>query len=356
MANISPNQSSSSSSSGDIGVQEQPYQTPVVNYNQPEQHYGQAYPVHGASPYDAPLGIQAQYPNQNTTAVPVQGYPLAPHYQNQGGAAVMAPTINQPNYQPTYQQAPPPAYPQNPVKSPPREDSIFKRLTTFSNERMKTSYNDRKDFIKKVYFLLSLQLVWTALFAGMVVAIEPLRDGIKSTTPIVFVCMGMTFVILIAVFCYKKVAKKHPTNLILLASFTVFESYIVAFICAFYEPLIVLAAAIMTLGITAALTVYAWKTKKDFTTMGGIIVVLACSILLFGFFAIFTYNQILYTVYCLFAVIMYGIFIVYDTQLIAGGRYQELSYDDYILGALLLYIDIIGLFIYILSLFGNKNG
>ena len=90
--------------------------------------------------------------------------------------------------------------------------------------------------------------------------------------------------------------------------------------------------------------------------MGGIIVVLACSILLFGFFAIFTYNQILYTVYCLFAVIMYGIFIVYDTQLIAGGRYQELSYDDYILGALLLYIDIIGLFIYILSLFGNKNG
>ena len=52
---------------------------------------------------------------------------------------------------------------------------------------------------------------------------------------------------------------------------------------------------------------------------------------------------------------LYGFYIVYDTQLIAGGRYDELTYDDYVIGALLLYIDVVGLFMYLLALVGRKS-
>jgi len=53
--------------------------------------------------------------------------------------------------------------------------------------------------------------------------------------------------------------------------------------------------------------------------------------------------------------ILFGIYLIYDTQLILGGKYDQLDLEDYILGALLLYSDIIGLFIQLLQLFGNSN-
>jgi FtsH-binding integral membrane protein len=41
-------------------------------------------------------------------------------------------------------------------------------------------------------------------------------------------------------------------------------------------------------------------------------------------------------------------------MIIGGKRYDFLTYDDYILGAIMLYVDIVGLFIYILELIGGK--
>ena len=53
---------------------------------------------------------------------------------------------------------------------------------------------------------------------------------------------------------------------------------------------------------------------------------------------------------CCVMCVFYGFYIIYDTQLIVGGRKHELSYDDYIIGALMLYVDIIGLFLELLEL------
>ncbi|CAG9321496.1 unnamed protein product [Blepharisma stoltei] len=231
--------------------------------------------------------------------------------------------------------------------------SLFKRLSERAG--MKTMSNDRKSFIRKVYALLCCQLVFTAIFVGIVCAAPPLREGIKHTTAVVILCMVLTIAIMIGVSCNKKWSKRYPYNYYALALFTVFESYIVAFACSYYDQLVVLAAAVSTLVITVSLTIYAWKTKKDFTTVGGMMVITIMSLAMFGFFMIFLYDRVLYTIFCFIAVLLYGFFIVYDAQLIAGGRYQELSYDDYAIAALLMYIDIVGLFLYMLALLSNKN-
>ena len=52
-------------------------------------------------------------------------------------------------------------------------------------------------------------------------------------------------------------------------------------------------------------------------------------------------------------VIVYGLYIVHDTQLIAGDKKYSLSYDDYIVGALIVYIDIVMLFLELLRLLGK---
>ena len=112
----------------------------------------------------------------------------------------------------------------------------------------------------------------------------------------------------------------------------------------------------MTLGVTIGVTAYACFTKRDYTTCGGSLFGLLIGGVLFAvFMGIFYHSRPVQVVVCLIFIIIYTFYIVYDTQLIAGGGRWKLSYDDYIIGAMFLYIDIIGLFIYVLSLIGGKR-
>jgi hypothetical protein len=76
----------------------------------------------------------------------------------------------------------------------------------------------------------------------------------------------------------------------------------------------------MTLGITVALTIYACTTKTDVTMRGGTLFILVMALMMFGIFASFYGGEFMYKLYCLFGVILYGYFIIYDTQLIVGGK------------------------------------
>ena len=57
------------------------------------------------------------------------------------------------------------------------------------------------------------------------------------------------------------------------------------------------------------------------------------------------------------SVVLFGIYLIYDIQLIVGGKRYQLEIDDYIIGALALYIDIIRIFIEILRILQifNRN-
>ena len=227
--------------------------------------------------------------------------------------------------------------------------------SVFGTEAVNHLANDRKGFIKKVYALLCIQLTWTVFFIGIVVGIPEMREGIQKTIGLFYAALVITVLLIISLMCFKKIARKYPQNYILMFTFSSFESYILAFISSYYDPYVVLSAVLITFVVTLSLTIYAFKTKTDFTVCGGILVSVTVSLIMFGFLMIFFYQYYANMLFCELAIILYSIFIVYDTQLIAGGRYDEITLDDYVLGALMLYVDIIGLFLYILSLLGSKN-
>ena len=57
-------------------------------------------------------------------------------------------------------------------------------------------------------------------------------------------------------------------------------------------------------------------------------------------------------------VVLYGLFLIIDTMMIIKGDSMTgkgVGIDDYIIGAMMLYIDIIMMFVYILRLLGDKN-
>lgn len=102
------------------------------------------------------------------------------------------------------------------------------------------------------------------------------------------------------------------------------------------------------------LTLYAIFTRTDFTIMWGIIIVIFVAMLMLGIFSIFVWSPFLHNLYCSLGVIVFGIYLVIDTQMVVGGKRLQLSMDDYVVGALILYIDIIQIFLYMLELFGRR--
>ena len=106
--------------------------------------------------------------------------------------------------------------------------------------------------------------------------------------------------------------------------------------------------------IVLGLTAYACFTKKDFTNMIGYLLVLMMVGIFFLVFGWFVDYPLYHIIIAAFMVFLFGCFLVYDTQMIVGGRNYELSYDDYVLGAMVLYIDIIMIFYYILKILNRS--
>ena len=65
------------------------------------------------------------------------------------------------------------------------------------------------------------------------------------------------------------------------------------------------------------------------------------TILIFCVLALIMRNQVMNLLYLSAMAFFFGIYLVVDTQLVMGNNKYELNDEDYILGALILYIDII---------------
>lgn len=97
----------------------------------------------------------------------------------------------------------------------------------------------------------------------------------------------------------------------------------------------------------------------DIRILWVILVVIASSMLTLAIFSIFAWSPFLYNLYCALGVIVFGIYIIFDTMLITGqlklgNRLFAISLDDYVTAALILYMDIIQMFLYLLALFSKK--
>lgn len=215
----------------------------------------------------------------------------------------------------------------------------------------------RLQFVRKVYAILTLQLLITV---GVTVAsmYSTAFSNFQATYYwIMYILMVLVIVTEIAILC-SKAGRRPPTNYLLLLVFTLCESYMISFICAIVSneqgKSIVLMAAIMTLGIVFATTAYAMITRDDFTVKWGLISVVLMSMLMLAIFGIFWPTPFLYSLYCFLGVLLFGIYLVIDTQLILGGSRIAFTIDEYVAAAMLLYVDIIQIFLYILSMLSRK--
>jgi len=215
----------------------------------------------------------------------------------------------------------------------------------------------RRVFIRKVYSILMIQLAITFGLIALFHFTPAVRDYVRSSQGqwLYWTSYVIFLVVYFALICSKRAARRFPLNMILLGVLTLSMGYMMGMISAFYRIDSVLIAVGITAFVCLGVTIFSFQTKYDFTSCMGVLFVVSLALMGFGIVCIFTYSKVLYTVYAGLGAVVFSIFLAVDTQLIMGGKRHEISAEDHVFAALMLYIDIVYIFIFILSLLGQRE-
>ncbi|KAK9288687.1 hypothetical protein L1049_017150 [Liquidambar formosana] len=204
-------------------------------------------------------------------------------------------------------------------------------------------------FIRKVYVILSIQLLLTVAVAAVVVFVHPISHFLlktKAGLPVFIVILILPFLFLCPLFAYHK---RHPWNFLLLGLFTISIAFAVGLSCAFTKGRIILEAAILTSVVVIGLTLYTfWAVKRghDFNFLGPFLLGSILVLCVFAFIQIcFPLGKLSLMIYGGLASIIFCGYIIYDTD----NLIKRFNYDEYIWAAVSLYLDIVNLFLAMLG-------
>lgn len=220
--------------------------------------------------------------------------------------------------------------------------------------------NIRHGFIRKVFGILFVQLSITcAISAPFVVYADTVRQSMNSTG-FTLLLVGVSIMTVAAVCymsCKPEAGRKYPTNYALLGVITVGMGVLTGVVTTRYTTVSVLGVVGLTGGIVLCLMLFATQTKYDFTGLGPYLLAGLIFLTLFGIVLIFVQSETARYIRAIIGALLFSMYIIYDTQLIVGGSHRkiQMDIDDYVFGALMLYMDIINLFLYLLELFGDRR-
>ena len=219
--------------------------------------------------------------------------------------------------------------------------------------------NIRASFIRKVYGVLSFQLIVTSLFISLSL-IPSVRLFILKNINMFYILNIISAIIslvsILILVCSENLAKKVPINYILLTIFTITESFSLLIFCIQYNPDSIIMAVFLTTGLVVGLSFYACYTNTNFTYLGGILFSSLCLLIVSGLLILLLgKNHIVDIIITSISLLLFSLYLIYDTQLIYGKFGVKYKIDDYILAAINVYLDIINMFIQILKIIGNKS-
>lgn len=239
--------------------------------------------------------------------------------------------------------------------------------------------NARRRFIVKVYSIIAAQLVATFAIGAIIYYsfwskvheikakdmsdAESLKDAkqLEITLYVIMgVCVAGVISCLVAMCCCAENIKRSPGSYIFLSFFTSFYAGLIGVICLQYEINTIVIAMGITCVVVVGLTLFAIFVPVDFTGIGPYLFVALLVMILFSFAVTLTgvfsdpggAVKWMHFGLSVAAVLLFSLYLVYDTQLIMGSSDHKYSYstDDYVFAAINLYLDIMQLFMHILRI------
>ncbi|XP_058106141.1 protein LIFEGUARD 2-like [Magnolia sinica] len=206
-------------------------------------------------------------------------------------------------------------------------------------------------FIRKIYSILTIQMLLTIAVATTVVTVRPISHFFVSSGVglglYIFIII-LPFIVICPLYYYYQ---WHPVNFLLLGVFTVSLSFAVGLTCAFTSGKVILESVILTTAVVVSLTLYTfWAARRghDFNFLGPFLFSAIIVLVVFSLIQmLFPMGKLTMMIYGGLAAIVFSGYIIYDTD----NLIKRYSYDEYIWAAVSLYLDIINLFLSLLTLF-----
>ncbi|CAM4590026.1 unnamed protein product [Leuciscus chuanchicus] len=230
---------------------------------------------------------------------------------------------------------------------PPEESQLV--LSSFDDNTI------RKAFIRKVFSVVTIQLLVTFTVVCVFTFSKTVKTAVQAN---LWVYLSSYIIFLVVAICLSvcsTFSRTHPWNLLGLSVVTLSLSYMVGTVASFHNTDAVVIALGSTLVISFAIIVFSAQTRLDFTVCNGILLILAVNFLMFGFFCIFFYSRVLQVLYGCLGALLYAVFLAVDCQLVMGRQKYSLNPEEYVFAALIIYLDIIMIFLYILMILGGGS-
>lgn len=217
----------------------------------------------------------------------------------------------------------------------------------------------RKGFVRKVYGVLSTQLLVTfsLAFPIMLYTQQLSKQALQILWAVGTLGSMMT---LLTMHCCRDVVRGYPW--VVLLAFSAFKGLLFGALSAQYSWQSLLLALGITALIFLSMTAYGWFSKTDFTGYGPYVHAAVFTLMFFGFtLAIMSLCGVhvswLSLLFDFCGVLLFTFMIVFDTQRILGewgGHQYQFSVDDWMFAALTLYTDITQIFMHVLHVVGKR--
>ena len=225
-------------------------------------------------------------------------------------------------------------------------------------EQERKNYLIFKGFLGKVYGIISVQLliILISIFFSQKDLIKSYflnNEGLTIFLNIIFIVLFFGTLILLSL--KEDLCKTIPYNYITFLIITLCMSFICSTIALYFSYQIVFLCILLTINSSIAITIYSFCTGADWSyyrSLGSVILSQFSGFILMIFILDITMFEM---VCCFFFTLLFGVYLVYDTDVILKKYGEVYSIDDYIFAALNICLDFAKLFVAILSNLGKST-
>lgn len=214
-------------------------------------------------------------------------------------------------------------------------------------------------FMSKVYTWMSGGLAITGLVAMWVASSPQLIAAIVGNQLVFF---GLIITELLVVGYLISVIKKISTQTagLLFAGYSVLNGLTLSIVFIVYTSSSISSTFLVTAGTFGVMSIYGYYTKKDLSSWRNLLFMGLIGVIIASIVNIFMKSEMMYWLISYAGVLIFVGLTAYDTQKIKNMSLSaETGSEDEakgaIVGALMLYLDFINLFLFLLRILGNRK-
>ncbi len=216
-----------------------------------------------------------------------------------------------------------------------------------------------KSFMPRVYLWMFAALLVTAVVAWTTFGSEALQNLFFGNP---FITIGLFIVQIVLVIALSAAINRlsTPVAMLIFFAYAALTGVVFSSIFLVYTGTSIASTFVATAGMFGVMSIIGLTTGMDLTRIGNIAFMALIGIIIASLINFFLQSEALYWIISVVGVLVFIVLIARDTQKLKELAYQtdvnsEQGSKASITGALVLYLDFINLFLFLLRLFGNRR-